>query len=47
MSKSNFRIGEKMVDAFKLGIKDTLIFLGAEKMYPLSEPIDEAIVNCD
>ena len=47
MPKSNFRIGEKMVDAFKLGIKDTLVFLGAEKMYPLSEPIDEAIVTCD
>ena len=47
MTKSNFRIGDKMVDAFKLGIKDTLVFLGAEKMYPLSEPIDEAIVTCN
>ena len=47
MPKSNFRIGSDIIEIIKLGIKDTIAFLGNTKMYPLSKPIDDAIVTCD
>jgi len=46
MANSKFYIGDLNVKSLKLGNNDVKLYLGYTLLYPLSKPIDDAIVTC-